>query len=72
MALNPESGQIMALKQKEIPFFLPHSTRRPLADYAKRSFLEAVKFESELLQALDHKNIVKHFFLEETDTTVNM
>ncbi|KAG6867625.1 hypothetical protein C0993_000398 [Termitomyces sp. T159_Od127] len=72
MALNPVSGQIMALKQKEIPNFHPNSTRRSLADHAKRSFLEAVKSECELLQALHHKNIVKHFFFEETDTTVNI
>ncbi|KAG6902946.1 hypothetical protein C0995_009338 [Termitomyces sp. Mi166 len=71
MALDVD-GQIMAVKQKEIPKGpdLPSlSTHGSLADQAKRSFLETIKFESELLRALDHKNIVKHFFFEETDTT---
>ncbi|KNZ79735.1 MAP kinase kinase kinase mkh1 [Termitomyces sp. J132] len=74
MALDPVGGQIMAVKQKEFPkadlSSLP--THRSLADQAKRSFLEAIKFESELLRVLDHKNIVKYFFFEEADTTVNI
>ncbi|KAF8064123.1 kinase-like domain-containing protein [Lyophyllum atratum] len=47
MALDPTKGEIMAVKQIEIPQDRPGS----------RSLVEALKFESELLRTLSHENI---------------
>ncbi|KAG6908469.1 hypothetical protein DXG01_004472 [Tephrocybe rancida] len=64
MALD-RGGQIMAVKQKEIP-------RGPASPLGRRSLADQLRSESELLRTLDHKNIVKHIYFEETETAVNI
>ncbi|KAG6853853.1 hypothetical protein C0991_000614 [Blastosporella zonata] len=73
MVLTPTD--LFAVKQKEIPTRpdLPSgSSHKLLAEQTRRSFLEAFISESKLLRKLDHENIVKHIYFEETKTTVNM
>lgn len=62
LALDASSGEIMAVKQIEIPADRPGS----------RSLVAALKFESELLRKLDHVNIVKYIHFEKTETCANI
>ncbi|KAG6843949.1 hypothetical protein H0H87_011455 [Tephrocybe sp. NHM501043] len=64
------SQRIIAVKQKDIP--KGPELSESLATQARHSFLEALRAESELLQTLEHKNIVKHIFFQENEKTVNI
>lgn len=65
MALDWKSKSIIAVKQIQIP-------RVRQSDVGVSSIIEALKQESEILQGLDHKNIVKYLHLEETSSVLNM
>lgn len=65
MALDSKTKSIIAVKQIEIP-------RLRQSDPGVASVIEALKQESEILQGLDHKNIVKYLRLEETPSVLNM
>jgi hypothetical protein len=65
MALDSNARSIIAVKQIEIP-------RIRQSDTGAASIVEALKQESEMLQGLDHKNIVKYLRMEETSSILNM
>ncbi|KAJ7783708.1 kinase-like domain-containing protein [Mycena maculata] len=67
LALNANNGELMAVKQVEIP--------QTTSDRAKPHHLEmvkALKFESKTLKDLEHPNIVAYLGFEETPQHLNI
>lgn len=67
LALNANTGEMIAVKQVEIP-----RTDSDRADDRQVSVVEALKFESETLKDLDHPHIVQYLGFEETPEYLSM
>lgn len=67
LALNATTGEMIAVKQVEIP-----RTASDKSDTRQVSVVEALKLESECLKDLDHPNIVQYLGFEETPTFLSM
>ena len=67
LALNANTGEMIAVKQVEIP-----RTDSDMNDTRQISVVEALKLESETLKDLDHPNIVQYLGFEETPSFYNM
>ena len=67
LALNAETGKIMAVKQVELAsgMDVAHNARRRVVMRGLRSQIEAYK-------ALDHQNVVSYLGVDETPKGVNM
>jgi len=63
LALNATSGEMMAVKQVELP-----QTPGDRSDARQTSVVEALKLESETLKDLDHPHVVQYLGYEETPT----
>ncbi|KAF9519776.1 hypothetical protein BS47DRAFT_1336478 [Hydnum rufescens UP504] len=61
LALNATTGDMMAVKQVEMP-----KTKSDQDDSRQRSVVEALKAESDTLSKLDHPHVVQYLGLEET------
>jgi len=61
LALNATTGEMIAVKQVEIP-----KTDADRDDSRQNNVVEALKLESETLKDLDHPNIVQYLGFEET------
>ena len=67
LALNATTGEMIAVKQVEIP-----RTASDITDARQITVLEALKLESETLKDLDHPNIVQYLGFEETPSFLSM
>lgn len=67
LALNANTGEMIAVKQVEIP-----RTDSDMNDTRQISVVEALKLESETLKDLDHPNIVQYLGFEETPAFLSM
>ena len=67
MALNATTGEMIAVKQVEIP-----RTASDKNDSRQVTVVEALKLESETLKDLDHPNIVQYLGFEETPSFLSM
>jgi mitogen-activated protein kinase kinase kinase ANP1 len=67
LALNATTGEMIAVKQVEIP-----RTSADKADGKQVTVVEALKSESETLKDLDHPNIVQYLGFEETPRYLSM
>ena len=67
LALNATTGEMIAVKQVEIP-----RTASDKDDSRQVTVVEALKLESETLKDLDHPNIVSYLGFEETPTFLSM
>lgn len=67
MALNATTGEMIAVKQVEIP-----KTDADRDDKRQVSLVEALKLESETLKDLDHPHIVQYLGFEETPDFLSM
>ena len=67
LALNATTGEMIAVKQVEMP-----RTASDRDDSRQASVVEALKLESETLKDLDHPNIVQYLGFEETPTFLSM
>ena len=67
LALNATTGEMIAVKQVEMP-----RTASDKDDSRQVSVVEALKLESETLKDLDHPNIVQYLGFEETPTFLSM
>ncbi|KAJ8702494.1 mitogen-activated protein kinase kinase kinase [Pleurotus ostreatus] len=67
LALNATTGEMMAVKQVEIP-----QTLSDRNDTRQVTVVEALKFESETLKDLDHPNIVQYLGFEETPSNLSI
>ena len=67
MALNATTGEMIAVKQVEIP-----RTASDKNDSRQVTVVEALKLESETLKDLDHPNIVQYLGFEETPNFLSM
>jgi serine/threonine protein kinase len=67
LALNATTGEMIAVKQVEMP-----RTASDKSDSRQVSVVEALKLESETLKDLDHPNIVQYLGFEETPTFLSM
>ena len=67
LALNATTGEMIAVKQVEIP-----RTASDKDDSRQVSVVEALKLESETFAELDHPNIVSYLGFEETPTFLSM
>lgn len=67
LALNANTGEMIAVKQVEIP-----RTDSDINDTRQISVVEALKLESETLKDLDHPNIVQYLGFEETPAFLSM
>src|SRR5258708_2141239 len=67
MALNATTGEMIAVKQVEIP-----RTASDKNDSRQVTVVEALKLESETLKDLDHTNIVQYLGFEETPNFLSM
>ena len=67
LALNATTGEMIAVKQVEIP-----RTEADKDDKRQVSVVEALKLESETLKDLDHPNIVQYLGFEQTDDFLSM
>ena len=67
LALNATTGEMIAVKQVEMP-----RTASDKDDSRQISVVEALKLESETLKDLDHPNIVSYLGFEETLTFLSM
>lgn len=67
LALNANTGEMIAVKQVEIP-----RTDSDINDARQSSVVEALKLESETLKDLDHPNIVQYLGFEETPAFLSM
>ncbi|KAF4605130.1 hypothetical protein EYR40_003913 [Pleurotus pulmonarius] len=67
LALNATTGEMMAVKQVEIPQTLSDKN-----DTRQVTVVEALKFESETLKDLDHPNIVQYLGFEETPSNLSI
>lgn len=63
LALNATTGEMIAVKQVEMP-----RTASDRDDSRQVSVVEALKLESETLKDLDHPHIVQYLGFEETPT----
>ncbi|SGY23847.1 BQ5605_C019g08988 [Microbotryum silenes-dioicae] len=66
LGMNPMSGLLMAVKQVELPTGNSHNEER------KKSMLEALEREIELLKDLRHENIVQYFDSSTDSTHLNI
>ena len=67
LALNATTGEMIAVKQVEIP-----RTEADKDDKRQVSVVEALKLESETLKDLDHPNIVQYLGFERTEDFLSM
>lgn len=67
LALNATTGEMIAVKQVEIP-----RTASDKSDSRQITVVEALKSESETLKDLDHPNIVQYLGYEESPLHVSM
>lgn len=67
LALNATTGEMIAVKQVEIP-----RTASDREDSRQVSVVEALKSESETLKDLDHPHIVQYLGFEETPEFLSM
>ncbi|KZT05856.1 Pkinase-domain-containing protein [Laetiporus sulphureus 93-53] len=67
LALNATTGDMIAVKQVEMP-----RTASDKSDTRQISVVEALKLESETLKDLDHPNIVQYLGFEETPTFLSI
>ncbi|KAH9837026.1 Pkinase-domain-containing protein [Rhodofomes roseus] len=67
LALNATTGEMIAVKQVEIP-----RTASDISDTRQVTVVEALKLESETLKDLDHPNIVQYLGFEETPTFLSI
>ncbi|KAG2120796.1 MAP kinase [Suillus discolor] len=67
LALNATTGEMIAVKQVEIPV-----TASDRKDNRQMSFVQALKMESETLKDLDHPHIVQYLGFEETPTFLSI
>jgi len=67
VALNATTGEIIAVKQVEIP-----RTESGRNDSRQVTVAEALKLESEILKDLDHQNVVRYLGFEETPRYLSM
>ncbi|CAL1695248.1 unnamed protein product [Somion occarium] len=67
LALNATTGEMIAVKQVEIP-----RTDSDKNDSRQVTVVEALKLESETLKDLDHPNIVQYLGFEETPTFLSI
>ncbi|TCD63316.1 hypothetical protein EIP91_005662 [Steccherinum ochraceum] len=67
LALNATTGEMIAVKQVEMP-----RTASDRDDSRQASVVEALKLESETLKDLDHPNIVQYLGFEETPTFLSI
>jgi mitogen-activated protein kinase kinase kinase len=66
-ALNATTGEIMAVKQVELP-----KTASDHEDQRQKTVVEALKSESATLSILDHHHIVQYLGFEETPEFLSM
>jgi mitogen-activated protein kinase kinase kinase len=67
LALNTTTGEMIAVKQVEIP-----RTASDMNDSRQATVVQALKLESETLKVLDHPNVVQYLGFEETPTNLSM
>ena len=67
LALNATTGEMIAVKQVEIP-----QTASDKNDSRQVTVVQALKSESETLKDLDHPHIVQYLGFEETPTNLSM
>ncbi|EED79364.1 hypothetical kinase [Postia placenta Mad-698-R] len=67
LALNATTGEMIAVKQVEMP-----RTASDKSDTRQVTVVEALKLESETLKDLDHPNIVQYLGFEETPTFLSI
>jgi len=67
VALNATTGEMIAVKQVEIP-----RTESDRNDSRQVTVVEALKLESETLKDLDHQNVVQYLGFEETPRYLSM
>ncbi|KAJ3918295.1 MAP kinase [Lentinula edodes] len=67
LALNATTGEMMAVKQVEIP-----QTASDKNDSRQATVVQALKSESETLKDLDHPNIVQYLGFEETPSNLSI
>jgi mitogen-activated protein kinase kinase kinase len=67
LALNATTGEMIAVKQVEIP-----QTASDMYDTRQSTVVQALKSESETLKDLDHPNIVQYLGFEETPANLSM
>jgi serine/threonine protein kinase len=67
LAFNATSGEIMAVKQVELPSTPADRMKRNL-----KEIVDALRSERETLRQLDHENIVQYLGFEENTETVNV
>ncbi|PCH33872.1 kinase-like protein [Wolfiporia cocos MD-104 SS10] len=67
LALNATTGEMIAVKQVEMP-----RTASDKSDSRQVTVVEALKLESETLKDLDHPNIVQYLGFEETPTFLSI
>jgi serine/threonine protein kinase len=67
VALNATTGEMIAVKQVEIP-----RTESDRNDSRQVTVVEALKLESETLKDLDHPNVVQYLGFEETPRYLSM
>jgi mitogen-activated protein kinase kinase kinase len=67
LALNATTGEMMAVKQVEMP-----RTASDLSDQRQTTVVQALKSESDTLKDLDHMNIVQYLGFEETPKHLSM
>lgn len=67
LALNATTGEIMAVKQVELP-----KTASEKASSQQMDVMRALKFESDTLSDLDHPNIVSYLGFEESADYLSM
>ncbi|KAH8835758.1 kinase-like domain-containing protein [Flagelloscypha sp. PMI_526] len=67
LALNATTGEMIAVKQVEIP-----QTASDMYDTRQSTVVQALKSESETLKDLDHPNIVQYLGFEETPANLSI
>lgn len=67
LALNATTGEMIAVKQVEIP-----QTASDKNDTRQAVYVKALKSESETLKDLDHPNVVQYLGFEETPNFLSM
>jgi len=67
LALNATTGEMIAVKQVEIP-----TTASDKNDSRQANLVQALKMESETLKDLDHPHIVAYLGFEETPNFLSM
>jgi serine/threonine protein kinase len=67
LALNATTGEMIAVKQVEIP-----QTASDKNDSRQAVLVQALKLESEIFKDLDHPNVVQYLGFEETPNFLSM